>query len=343
MKSLKTLKIATAATALLSAHFAYSVSLQDLTHGYDVFVKEDATLNAAHVEGSIAVGGALTLVGNQSEFGRREIVSDNLVLANSVVLNSDGQYVGGSPSPYEARIGSLSGDQSISSSSLYDSSTGKQIKFGSLGGAVEQPIDANYFNTSFDQLSGLSADLAALTPTNSIGEYISGQNLELKFGETAGVKVIDADYSSFSSISNLFGSGTALAGEVFVINVNLTGLGSNNFVSGGFNNNLSLNANPVADYSDWVLWNFFATDGSSLNLNKGWSGSILAADLDVTNTSNNVEGMIVAKSLTFTGGEMHVDRFDHEFPGSKVPDSGSTAFLFLLSIPAFVALRRRMK
>ncbi len=343
MKSLKTLKIATAATALLSAHFAYSVSLQDLTHGYDVFVKEDATLNAAHVEGSIAVGGALKLEGNQSEFGRRAIESDYLVLANSVVLNSDGQYVGGSPSPYQTRVGSLTGDQSISGSSLRDSVTGKEIKFGALGGAVEQPIDANFFNTSFNQLSGLSDDLAGLAPTNSVGDYISGQNLELKFGETAGVKVVNTTWSSFASISNLVGSGVALAGEVFVINVDLTGIGSNNFVPGGFNNNLSLNGEPVADYSDWVLWNFFANDGSSLNLNKGWSGSILAPDLDVTNTSNNVEGMIVAKSLVYTGGEMHVDRFDHEFPSSKVADSGSTAFFALLTLPVFFALRRRMK
>ncbi|MDQ8204579.1 VPDSG-CTERM sorting domain-containing protein [Pelagicoccus sp. SDUM812003] len=340
-KTLATLFFA-ATTALVATSTASAVSLKSLTDGYDVFVQGNATLNGSvHVEGSIAVGGTLTTNGNQNSFGYHPSASDYTILANSVDFNGidNGKYA--NDHNHNSRIGTLN-SQVIQPDGIYEGST-RIFNFDGKGSAVEDAIDSNYFSRKIGGLVDFSNTLKGLDDTNVISDFFDtnsapNTNLTLEFGASPGLKVISTTWNSITNIvGNLQTIGTALAGEAYVINVDLTGIGTNSF--GNFNVQ-GRNASLVADSADFILWNFFASDDSVLKFEKGWLGSVLAPTLDVSNASNDIDGMIVARSLEYTGGEIHVDPYDYDF---EVPDAGSTALLLILSAPLFFFARRRLR
>ncbi len=337
MISSRTLKIATAATALLSAHFAYSVSLKDLTQGYDVFVEEDTNLGGVRIHGSIATGNDLNLYGNKSSFDddNKSTSKYQVVAGNVLDLQTNGQINGDKGL---LRVGDASG-QTVSGNRLNQSGGSfLEMKSGQSISSITSSNEVDF--STFSTIKGISASLRAMAPTLALP--IVGSDLILDFTASTGLEIINispADFDSFGQIKEAAGSALS-SGARFVFNVDLTGFtevfGKTLSKPWGINHNMD-----TILASEGVLWNFYGAD--TLKLDSNWRGSILAADIDVVDdSSGDIFGAVIAESFKKAGGEVHPGSFDYDF-NFDVPDSGSTAFLFLLSIPAFVALRRRMK
>ncbi len=315
-----------ATSILCLSQLASGVSFQDLTYGYDVFVKGDATLNGASVHGSIATGGTLKLEGNQSLFGSRAIASDHVIAADSIALTSGGQMAG-NLNLSALRLENKGASQSLSSSGLSDSSTGKSLTFQNPQTGSVGPLGID-FDASFSAFQTLSNDLRNLTPTLDFSTLIPDlNNWNYTIGNSNTTHVLNLTGAELNSIRGMNFTTLLSATDKLVVNVDLTGF---NGVIGGNRNG--------EEASDFILWNFYGDQVSSVSLVNQFVGSILATDLHVDHNNNQIKGSVVADSLSKSNGQIHVHRFDYEV---EVPDSSSTLVLALLAIPALIGLRRR--
>ncbi|MBD5779695.1 VPDSG-CTERM sorting domain-containing protein [Pelagicoccus sp. NFK12] len=319
-----------AASILSLAPIASAVSFQDLTYGYDVFVRGDATLDGASIHGSIATGGSLILDGNQSLFSSRPNISDYVIASKQIELLSTGNggQMASNLDTNAIRVESLSAGQSIDASGFNDANTGKKINFqppqtgsvGSLG------ID---FSSSFSAFSALSNALKNTAATLDLDTDIPDKNnWNYALGTSGMVDVISLTAAELLTIKSL--NFTALAGatDKLIINVDLT----------GFAGTLS-NTQNGEEAADHILWNFYGN--SFVNLENQFVGSILAVDTSVNHHNNQIKGMVVADSFNKSGGQVHVHRIEHDIP--EVPDTGSTALMTAIALPMLALLRRKLR
>jgi choice-of-anchor A domain-containing protein len=185
------------------------------------------------------------------------------------------------------------------------------------------------------RLADLTADLTALSDAlsglTSLGT-ITSLNSPLDYsGATNGYAVFTMTEAAFEQQNGNFDalfSGVP-AGMTTIVNV----LGTDLVEGGGANNN-------YVGGNQSVIWNFH--DATSLSL-KGFHGSVLAVNADVTNSSA-IEGSIVAKNFTLNG-EVHLGTFagTGNFlapPAGGVPEPASWAMMLVGFGAIGSALRR---
>lgn len=319
MTTLKTSFCAVVAAGLLTSA-ASAISLQDLTHGYDVFVKEDATLNGVHIHGSIATGDDLILQGNMSEFASRPLLSDHAILTNDVISQgADGRVFNGQ----SIQTGAVVSGQGISGNDL-SSGSGKTLYMNG-NGAINLGVTSVDFSSAFSALESFSASLASLAATVGFTEIQSGV-----IGNANALNVVNVTWDQIASLSEINFGGLVSVGKL-IINVD---------ISGDLSRAFAQNHNGGDNLADNVLWNFVGADASFYLGDRTFKGSVLALGDSVSHANGNFLGQVVAENFSKTYGQVHVHRFDEDFK-VNVPDTGSTLVLALLAVPAFFVIRRR--
>ena len=186
------------------------------------------------------------------------------------------------------------------------------------------------------KLADVAADLTALSNAlsglTSLGT-ITSLNSPLDYsGATNGYAVFTMTEGAFEQQNGNFDALFAgvPAGMTTIVNV----LGTNLVQGGGANNN-------YVGGNQSVIWNFH--DATNLSI-KGFHGSVLAVNADVTNSSA-IEGSIVAKNFNLNG-EVHLGTFagtgNFLTPPGSVPEPASWAMM-LVGFGAVGSLLRRPK
>ena len=194
-------------------------------------------------------------------------------LNNHINVNSNNVTYGGanpggsSPATHDASLGTGGAN---------DLRAALSIKLANLTGDLTALSNA---------LSGLTS-LGTITSLNSPLDYSSATNGYAVFTMT------EAAFEQQNGNFDALFSGVP-AGMTTIVNV----LGTDLVEGGGANNN-------YVGGNQSVIWNFH--DATSLSL-KGFHGSVLAVNADVTNSSA-IEGSIVAKNFTLNG-EVHLGTF----------------------------------
>ena len=232
-------------------------------------------------------------------------------LNNHINVNSNNVTYGGanpggsSPATHDASLGTGGAN---------DLRAALSIKLANLTGDLTALSNA---------LSGLTS-LGTITSLNSPLDYSSATNGYAVFTMT------EAAFEQQNGNFDALFSGVP-AGMTTIVNV----LGTDLVEGGGANNN-------YVGGNQSVIWNFH--DATSLSL-KGFHGSVLAVNADVTNSSA-IEGSIVAKNFTLNG-EVHLGTFagTGNFlvpPPGGVPEPASWAMM-LVGFGAIGSVLRRPK
>ena len=230
-------------------------------------------------------------------------------LNNHINVNSNNVTYGGanpggsSPATHDASLGTGGAN---------DLRAALSIKLANLTGDLTALSNA---------LSGLTS-LGTITSLNSPLDYSSATNGHAVFTMT------EAAFEQQNGNFDALFSGVP-AGMTTIVNV----LGTDLVEGGGANNN-------YVGGNQSVIWNFH--DATSLSL-KGFHGSVLAVNADVTNSSA-IEGSIVAKNFTLNG-EVHLGTFagTGNFlvpPPGGVPEPASWAMM-LVGFGAIGSVLRR--
>jgi len=230
-------------------------------------------------------------------------------LNNHINVNSNNVTYGGanpggsSPATHDASLGTGGAN---------DLHAALSIKLADLTGDLTALSNA---------LSGLTS-LGTITSLNSPLDYSSATNGYAVFTMT------EAAFEQQNGNFDALFSGVP-AGMTTIVNV----LGTDLVEGGGANNN-------YVGGNQSVIWNFH--DATSLSL-KGFHGSVLAVNADVTNSSA-IEGSIVAKNFTLNG-EVHLGTFagTGNFlvpPPGGVPEPASWAMM-LVGFGAIGSVLRR--
>ncbi|MEA5551985.1 choice-of-anchor A family protein [Anabaena cylindrica UHCC 0172] len=291
-----------------------------IAQDYNVFVFGDMN-QSSDSEGRVAVGGNATF----TNFGIGDRLSNSngtdtrLVVGGNLTYNN-GQVFGGN-----AVVGGT-----VNTPVYFNCSPNCGVSSG-------QPID---FNAARSELTNLSDYLGGLASTNTTeykwgGIYLQGSNSDLN------VFTIDGSKFSSSSYFNLQGVGS---NSTVVFNILGNSVNISNF--GGFNGVNSQN----------VLFNFVdATQVTTTGFS--FQGSVLATKANFNFSNGNVQGTLVASSLSGTG-EFHNVPLTGILPNlpepepphywnppaeepvvNKVPEPGNTLGLFIVGT-LFIFLRR---
>ncbi|MES2440135.1 MAG: VPDSG-CTERM sorting domain-containing protein [Verrucomicrobiota bacterium] len=323
----------TAAASLVLAQVGTAASIPALSGGYDVFVRNGAVFDGVHMHGATAIGGDLSLTGNMSEFLNDPVTRPSGLSVGGRILQGADARINNSG---KLHVGSLVSGQTVSANSL-QSGSGRNVYFGS-GQPPANVVTAQAVDmvSAFNQLSALSASLAAKSSTLNFSSFVSGSNfnLTLQSGSLIGYDVMNITGAQLASVGNLNFNHVSGFDQKLVINVDLS-----NYNGGAFIQNRNGN-----DEANNILWNFFGA--SQLSLQNQFIGTILAPNLNLTHYNNDIKGSVIANSFTKTGGQVHVHPFSFDFPTPAststkgVPDAGSTGLLALLVLPLLVAFRR---
>lgn len=268
---------------------------------FNVFLFGDYTAQYTDVEGRVAVGHDFTGTG--------------LGLNSNLVAGADGVIVG--------NAASLSNGQLYSGNLRYGASHNSTINF--LNGASVQGGIGSFFSGAQSYLQSLSAQLSGQAANGSTVTNVG--NLMLT-GTSTSLNVFDVS-SSFLSSANFLNIDVPDTSTVLV-NV-LYGTGASNQFE---NFAVALNGTPKQN----VLFHF-ANPGSLSIQRISVPGSILAPYSNVTFNNGNLEGTLIAQSLS-GNGEFHDSRFMGDLPNDSVPEPG-TYGLLALGIGAFLIAKSR--
>lgn len=261
--------------------------------GYNTFVFGNANLSYSDIEGRTAVGGNLDLKGYTVALKAPSSTTPNIVVGGNLTMNGGdlraATIVGGNADIISAGVyGNLyvNGNVNLNNMSLYGELTYKGTfthpswlnPTSHPNVTTPLPID---FAAAAAYLKSQSSYLGGLSPTGTDGPQYS--SLLLKNTTPGDVAVFDITASQLAGRSEVLLQ--ALANQMVVINVHGTDVTFPNF---GFQFG-STNKQEV-------LWNF--VDATSLKLDGSFVGSILAPLADVKLAWGNIDGTIIAKSLT---------------------------------------------
>jgi choice-of-anchor A domain-containing protein len=299
----------TVATVLATAIVGTTLPAQSASLGiasnYNAFIFESMTQQNADAEGRVAVGGNATL----TNFG----IADRLPNSSG----TDARLVVGGNLNYNG--GQVFGGNGVHGGTATVANVG--IPNGSF--AQGNPID---FTTAVQELTNLSTQLASLSATDSVTYYNWG-GIELK-SSGSGLTVFNVDGAKLSSTNYLKIETDANA--TVVINVSGSNVSLQNFGTNLFNTS-----------KQNILYNFYeATQLSSSSFS--FQGSVLAPKADYNFTNGNLEGTLIAKSVS-GNGEYHNYQFQGNLPSFEteiVPEPTNIAGI-LLTGTGFTLLRRR--
>lgn len=275
--------------------------------GYNLFVFEGATLSNTDAEGRIAIGGNAQLtnfgVGNKlnsGSAGNSLVVGGNLNYQNGEVTYGNVVYGGTSNNGYTVRDGTNS---------------------------KGSPID---FSAARAELEGLSDRIADLSPTGTTtNSYGSLQFV----GTDANLNTFLVQATDFNPAHTI--QIDAPLGSTVLINIGGLYLDFDNL--GISFTDINHDGTGVTSRYN-VLYNFYEAQTLSIS-GVGVQGSILAPYANVNFSNGNIDGTLVAKSVT-GGGEYHNHPFNGVTPVA-VPEPSGLALLSL-TFATLLGLRRRI-
>lgn len=309
--------------------------------GFNIFIKNNATVIEGHSDGSAAIGGDLVLTGSYS-FAMNNSGSYPNAFNNS---NNLGLVIGG-------KIQYNNGQSSYVNKGL--------VRIGNSAGSRFFYTDCNNTNTNFRATTHNSncntafnampnLMMQAPMPSNSAGNA-HGINFTSAFNTLVTNSAMMATYNGTSTALSSLNLATVGSGSVVVNMVanktnvlNLTSTQLNNItqittstqpsatsplvinvnVTGNFTWNIPISAGMSGTAAKYMIYNFHNNTGT-ITMAGGATlfGTVLApnATLFKSNTAN-IEGQLIAKAATFTVGEIHEQRFAARLPNSS---SGGT-------------------
>ena len=309
--------------------------------GFDLFLEGNFTITQGDIEGAIAVGGNMTVLGNAQRTSANAtggisyvnlsganyalIVNGSLIGTNGFNFKIDPK-AGGSTTNHFARFGTISPSTVAASSGGIDignpptDPTKRYVRINSTSqtaSSVQNSTALVNFATAFSSLRSTSASLAACT--GNVTPSVSGGQATLNLGANSPNvwNIAGATLNTYSQI-NLTGN---LPSALKPLIINVSGSGTFNwsnvkFVMGSeSDNSMEINRAP------YIIWNF--KDVTTLNIQNSnlILGSILAPNADLKNNgSGNITGQVIAKSFTKPqAGELHIAKFN-----TTVNSCGST-------------------
>ena len=290
---------------------------------------------------ALTVGGNVT--GNVITKGKGLNVGGNI--AGNVTMNDGGDAFVGSVSGSLQNNANGNGSSSVigNISGSVNTNGGNTTYGGSLTGSANangggtlsnQPVTAP-FNPGTEASN-------AMTVLSDFSNQLSGLDANSGYTINSGKVTFNAvGNDSGLAIFNITDAKSFFDGA-FEFDFSMTNTQSILFnVFGGDNTVFDIKANFLASaatiYGSMFLWNF--VDATVLNLASQFGGSILALNADVTN-NNNIEGTLVAKSLT-QYGEIH-SQPSNFVPPTEVPVPAALPLL-LSGLIGFFAMRRNRK
>jgi len=318
--------------------------------GFNVFVKNGATLVTNETEGPVAMGGNLTLAGSyqvalkSAGTFKSKNVAIGLLVGGKVVYGSGNQtYVNNG----YVKIGDCTGtkiwykDNNNANSNLritnglYNAnpSINLQTSAANLGvsASINPVCEAGLINfaaafsamqTNSKNMSAYATNIEFTNPNgNRKGTAIpsvltSGQ---IKVNLKTGTNVMNVTGTELNSVTgNITFNNPADANHVLVINVN---------AAGTYSWNVWNQAGVSMPSCPYIIYNFYNTTSLQIKGNGAVEGTVFAPFADINKTSNqsNIEGQVIGLSYYHSGGENHYANFlpmlaEPDTDGDGVPD-----------------------
>ncbi len=298
--------------------------------GFNVFLEKNAWLTTNETDGPVAIGCNLSVNGNYqvaTNYTGSFLVGGTpigLVVDGRVTYNSGILQVN---SNCYAKIGDQSGSVAwyrdlnnaaspirITNGNNYNSSSRIQLQANAVQLGVSATVNPVFaktsikFSTAFNALKTNSAVLSVcannvqLTTANGIP--ISNTNLpsQIKINLQNGVNVLNLNGSDLNRAQQITFNQQPSATKILIINVD---------ANGTYNWEVWNQAGIGFTNCPYILYNFYNTKTLNIRGNSTIEGSILSPYADIVKTINqaNIEGQVVAQSLTHSGGEIHYAPF----------------------------------
>ena len=321
---------------------------------FNVFLASDATLSTNESDGSVAIGGNLTVAGNYqvathgSSFATNGypvglVVGKGVTLKNGILQVNSNTYAkigacnGNSATDalkvwYKDGNGAYSTMRVTKSMAGYNSASYILINTNANDLTVnESPVCADNivdFSSAFTALKANSLNLAQntnnITLSTANGDPINAANMpaQVYINLNSSINVWNVNGTDLNKIQTLTysndGNKRPSANHILIINVNAMGAFTWN----------TFNQSAVGNGAPYILWNFYNTTNLTIGGSATIAGSLLAPFADVTKTENqaNIDGQLVANSLIHSGGEMHLFPFNANIttvPPTAITISGS--------------------
>ncbi len=288
---------------------------------YNAFVFGDMTVWNSDSQGRIAVGGNVDVqfygVGSLAAPDTYSIVSGGNVDYVSGSVQNGGIFAGGD---VVLDHHTVNGDVTANGTISYGSGGGTVTGTATPAAGATSPID---FISAYNTLSSTSNALKNMTAN---GTTYDPSWHAIKFTGTESVNIFDLDGSSLdNAVSMTF---DVAADSISIVNVSGT---VNDF--SGFGINLGGNGKV-----ENILYNFYESTDLTIG-NISIQGSILAANAAIDFNSANIDGTLIAGSITGKG-QFHQHLFNPNVP--IVPEPVST-ILFITGGATLGFMRFRKK
>ncbi|MDX9910770.1 MAG: choice-of-anchor A family protein [Phycisphaerales bacterium] len=247
----------------------------------------------------------------------RDLLGSGTLVKNLPTGNFDGVTVGRD----------VNGNFNLQAGNLrYGNSRTGSFNFNGGGVAIQDPGAGSIVPSIEAMLRNTSTLMAALSPNSSVTP-LGVQPAGITFTaspDANGVAVFSIDASLLSS--NLAQSFDIVLNGATDVIINVAGSAAN-VAGGNFNGNFNTPAARSA-----IIWNFH--EASTINVDRGFSGSILGVDATLTGNSP-IDGSVAVFSADIHG-ELHLPTYGGNFGG--VPSPAGSA---VLGFAGLIASRRR--
>ncbi len=313
--------VITAAVMLLAAPLSKAAA-QGLS-GYNVFTFGSFSMSGTEVNGTLAVGGALSMSGSAVGAHLSGPVNGGALVVAGAAQITNGQVYQG-PSYFAA-------NPALTNATVAGKTVGAPL-----------PVD---FVAEYTRLTGLSTQIAALAPTTSA----TSQWSQLWFYGTGDVNVFEISAASLAAAT---GGYHFYAPPGATIIVNVTGFdGKTLFANTGFNFCTTatsktefggcgqVNADNPGGLSSRLLWNLNSTNNATVSFNGSMRGSVLAPNVALNATYGSCNGDFVLRSAV-SNCEFYQNNYQGYVPPTQIPEP-STIALVGIGVAALVVARRR--
>ena len=330
------LVIIIAVTLLQNSIFAQSNPTAP-AQGFSVFVKNSATLQNSQSQGPVAIGGDFNLSGNsvlaQSSAGTFKVSN----LAIGLLIGGKVNYTSGNSNYVNngyLKIGNGTGsivwyvDNNGASSSLKVSKSGYndqsfiqlQTSAFNLGvSASNNPVIQSGlidFGAAFTTFQASSTCMSTYTNnaslTNPNGNVFGSTiNSVLTYGQVkinlaSGVNVLNVSGADLNNVSIFSFNNSPDASHILVVNVN---------AGSTYTWNVWNQSGVSQSNSPYIIYNFYNTTSLTISGNSQIEGTVFAPFADINKPNSlNIEGQVIANSLTMTGGSINYANFNYNLP-----------------------------
>ena len=328
-------------------YLALSQSPTAPAEGFNVFTLDELDLTTNETEGPVATGGDLAVSGNYQvaiHSGGSFLVGGEkigLLVGGKVIYNA-GQLTVHQRS--YVKIGDATNSQvwytdnngasspiRITPTNNYNAMPRIQIQanrndFGGVGPTNNPVIEGGLldFNSAFQTMQNSSASIAACTNnaqiTNPNGQPVTPSTMpnQVKISLQNGVNYLNLTGSQINNVSVFTYSNQPSANQILVVNVD---------APGNFTWNVWNQAGIGFNQAKYIIYNFPNTTDLNIAGNSTIMGTVFAPFANITKTVNqsNIQGQVIGKKFTQSGGEVHYALFESTISGCGSTGTPPTA------------------